>query len=306
MMRRMKSRFSRLLLLCLGVGIEVSALKLFPHLAFERRAVVRRVRDLEASKDMALSRASDEGVEKGHVQRLEARIQYLESRLATTKLLRFPSAAPDVLDDQEDGEWCDVLDEGQSSCEAESAESFGVALRSRSTWLVGLLVVQSLSSFILNDNEALIKNHPSIVFFLTMLVGAGGNAGNQAAVRIIRAIATDSLTPGTQWQFMRREFTMALAISAILTVFGFIRVIVFNTPLQETVAITVSLSIITFISIVTGAALPILFQKGGVDPAHASTSIQVLMDIGGVLIVCAVCSVLMDPVAPVILGAVGL
>ena len=43
--------------------------------------------------------------------------------------------------------------------------------------------MQSLSGFILAKNEALLENHPVIIFFLTMLVGAGGNAGNQASVR---------------------------------------------------------------------------------------------------------------------------
>jgi hypothetical protein len=38
---------------------------------------------------------------------------------------------------------------------------------------VGLLGFQSLSSFILAGNQRLIADHPVIVFFLTMLVGAG-------------------------------------------------------------------------------------------------------------------------------------
>ena len=53
----------------------------------------------------------------------------------------------------------------------------------RAGWLVGLLVLQSMSSFILARNEALLQEHTIIIRFLTMLVGAGGNAGNQASVR---------------------------------------------------------------------------------------------------------------------------
>ena len=61
--------------------------------------------------------------------------------------------------------------------------SFGEALRDRAYWLVGLLLMQSFSGIILSRNEALLADHPVIIFFLTMLVGAGGNAGNQASVR---------------------------------------------------------------------------------------------------------------------------
>jgi len=64
-----------------------------------------------------------------------------------------------------------------------NASSFFISLRDRSSWLVGLLVFQSCSSFILARNDALLQRHPVIVHFLTMLVGAGGNAGNQASVR---------------------------------------------------------------------------------------------------------------------------
>ena len=45
--------------------------------------------------------------------------------------------------------------------------------------LLALLLFQSGSSFILANFEELIATHSVIVAFLTMLVGAGGNAGNQ-------------------------------------------------------------------------------------------------------------------------------
>jgi hypothetical protein len=69
------------------------------------------------------------------------------------------------------------------ACPIEPDISFKDALKDRAYWLVGLLALQSMSGFILARNEMLVQTHPVIVYFLTMLVGAGGNAGNQAAVR---------------------------------------------------------------------------------------------------------------------------
>lgn len=60
---------------------------------------------------------------------------------------------------------------------------FGSMILDRAGWLVGLLVLQSMSSFIIQRNETMLQKHLVIVRFLTMLVGAGGNAGNQASVR---------------------------------------------------------------------------------------------------------------------------
>lgn len=63
----------------------------------------------------------------------------------------------------------------------------------RGRWLVGLLVLQSTSSFILESYEDLLRQHLVVTVFLTMLVGAGGNAGNQSAIKVIRGLVSDSL-----------------------------------------------------------------------------------------------------------------
>lgn len=74
---------------------------------------------------------------------------------------------------------------------------------------------------------------------------------------------------------------MAVALSAILSIAGFLRATLFHTPFPETMAVTFALSMIVFSSICLGAVLPLLLQKLGVDPAHSSTTIQVVMDILG-------------------------
>ena len=127
-----------------------------------------------------------------------------------------------------------------------------------------------------------------------MLVGAGGNAGNQASVRVIRGLALGTLNERTRNQFLIREFQMACSLSFILSVVGFIRAIVFHTPLPETITITVSLFVIVMSSVCLGAVLPLMLKKINIDPAHSSTSIQVLMDILGVVMSVVVSSVLLD------------
>mmetsp|Transcript_17223 Transcript_17223/g.26661 ORF Transcript_17223/g.26661 Transcript_17223/m.26661 type:complete len:191 (-) Transcript_17223:66-638(-) len=161
-------------------------------------------------------------------------------------------------------------------------EDFMRLLWDRSSWLVGLMILQSCSSFILKNNEAMLQKHAVIVQFLTMLVGAGGNAGNQASVRVIRGLAVGTLNTRTVKPFLHCELKMALCLSVILGFTGFIRALLFSTPMAETVAITTSLIFIVLISIILGVLLPLGMKKCHVDPAHSSTSIQVLMDILGV------------------------
>lgn len=191
-----------------------------------------------------------------------------------------------------ENEACDEYEE--DACPVEPDISFKEALQTRAKWLIGLLAMQSMSGFILARNEELLKAYPVIVYFLTMLVGAGGNAGNQASVRVIRGLALGTLNENTQKQFLSREFKMAGALSLLLSIAGFIRCAIFRTPFAETFAITCALALIVFSSILLGAILPLILKKLDVDPAHSSTSIQVVMDILGVVLTVLVSTAILD------------
>eukprot|EP01039_Chlorochromonas_danica_P010494 gene10494-11625_t len=190
----------------------------------------------------------------------------------------------------------DLLQEGQAPEEA----SFLRSLLDRSGWLIGLLFFQSLSSYILTQNEATLLRHPSIVYFLTMLVGAGGNVGNQAAVRGIRGLALGTLSKATMPRFLFKEVVMTCALSVVLTLCGFLRVFLFSRglALREGVAIALALFAIVLLAGILGSLLPIAFNSVGVDAAHASTTIQVAMDIVGVFVTCAVTAWLLDSALP--------
>lgn len=173
------------------------------------------------------------------------------------------------------------------NCPLEPKVSFLSSVIDRGGWLVGLLTVQSLSSFVLSWNEGLFRDHPNIIYFLTMLVGAGGNAGNQAAVRVIRGIALGSINDKNFTTFLYRECLMAVTLSVSLGAVGIVRTMITpNIAALETFAIGLSLMLIVFISILAGCLLPFILQALKFDPAHSSTSIQVIMDIAGVLITC--------------------
>ena len=93
---------------------------------------------------------------------------------------------------------------------------------------------------------------------------------------------------------------MALVLAAALSVVGYCRVIAFtaNTSSTEALAVAASLFLIVALSIVLGAALPIFLEKINAGASNAATTIQVVMDVSGVLITCAVCGYLLDGTSP--------
>jgi Mg/Co/Ni transporter MgtE len=84
--------------------------------------------------------------------------------------------------------------------------------------------------------------------------------------------------------FLTKELLMAFCLTLIVGLAGFVRVAAFESSLPEAFAITASLLVIVMTSIIFGATLPILMNMCRVDPAHSSTTIQVIMDILGVVV----------------------
>lgn len=169
----------------------------------------------------------------------------------------------------------------------------------RGKWLVGLLVLQSSSSFVLDSYQELIKEHLVVTLFLTMLVGAGGNAGNQSAIKVIRGMATGSIK--TSWSslktVLKQQVAVALILGTSLSAAGWIRVYITNGDARNSCAIALSLFLIVGTSVMVGTLLPFGLSKAGLDPANAGTSVQVVMDCLGVLITCVCCHYVLDVLA---------
>lgn len=91
---------------------------------------------------------------------------------------------------------------------------------------------------------------------------------------------------------VRREALAGLVLASGLCVVGFFRVYVHHDTVTAA-AISLSMFLIVLCATLAGTLLPLGLHAGGWDPAHAGPAIQVVMDISGVLITCAVCSVVL-------------
>ena len=163
---------------------------------------------------------------------------------------------------------------------------------SRGKWLLFLLVLQSCSSFVLSSNEALIQDNVIITLYLTMLVGAGGNAGNQSAIEVITGLATGAIEYNAE--SFGKTVSKQLRVGALLGFFlgagSFARVYVTNRDVIGSFAISTACFSIVVCSTIVGGALPYVLIFCGQEPANAGSSVQVCMDVLGVAITCLVCT----------------
>jgi Mg/Co/Ni transporter MgtE len=58
----------------------------------------------------------------------------------------------------------------------------------------------------------------------------------------------------------------------------------------SSISIACTMFVIVSLATTIGAALPLGMHRMGMDPAHGGPAIQVVMDIGGVLLTCIICS----------------
>ncbi|HBL98276.1 TPA: magnesium transporter [Candidatus Dependentiae bacterium] len=171
--------------------------------------------------------------------------------------------------------------------------SFWKLLGQRSSILIVLLFVQSLSTSLIAHYQAVLAS--LLILFIPMLTSAGGNVSSQTSAFAIKGLATGEIDDQNFKRFIRREFFMALMIGAILGAFAFVRVFLWHADLWSAVAVSCSLTAIVVVSVMLGSAIPLVLKKFNFDPAHsAGPLLATLMDIIGLSIFCVISSFILS------------
>jgi len=167
--------------------------------------------------------------------------------------------------------------------------------RARLPWLLGLLLLQSFSATILGAFEDILNKHLIIAFFIPMLVGSGGNAGNQPGVMVTRALATGTLRGEALIRLLRKELILSLLNASAIGLTGYLRVLVQEYPSTlEAFAIGMSLWIVVFVSIFLGIFFSLILDRIGIDPAAGSAPLlTTISDLVGISILCFVATLVL-------------
>lgn len=169
-----------------------------------------------------------------------------------------------------------------------------ILYRARVGWLVLLVFGSMFSGAGLAAFEGTIAAHMSLLFFLPLLIGSGGNAGAQSATLTVRALATGDVRPADYGRMMAREVAVSvglgLTMAAAIGVAGLLRA---DAAVLTVVAI--SMTLIVLIGSLLGLTLPFLLQRAGLDPATASGPLVTsLCDVTGVLIYFGIATLLLS------------
>jgi magnesium transporter len=171
---------------------------------------------------------------------------------------------------------------------------FTVARR-RVVWLLVLLIANAGTAAVIASQESVLKRVVMLTAFIPLLIGTGGNVGSQSSTVVIRGLSTQRIQALGTWPAIWREAVAGalLGVLMVLVVVPWARYV--SGSWLVAVAAGLSLVAITTLAATAGAALPLLFDRLGLDPALMSAPfIATATDVAGVFIYLRTATWLLD------------
>jgi magnesium transporter len=176
---------------------------------------------------------------------------------------------------------------------------FTVARR-RVVWLLVLLLANSGTAAVIASMDGVLKQVVVLAAFIPLLIGTGGNVGAQSSTVVIRGLSTQRIQSLGMWAAIWRE-AVAGALLGLLMILVVIPWAAYVSQWNWLVAWAAGISLvaITTLAATAGAALPLLFNRIGLDPALMSAPfIATATDVAGVFIYLRTASWLLGRFAP--------
>ncbi|MBR0449703.1 MAG: magnesium transporter [Clostridia bacterium] len=158
------------------------------------------------------------------------------------------------------------------------SESVFRSVGKRLPWLAILLVLGLIVSAVVGLFEGIVAELPLIVSFQSLILGMAGNVGTQSLAVTVRALNSEELGAKKAFGFIFKETRIGfvngllVGLCSIVIIGGYLCLRGTAPSLAFTTAgcVALALCFAMMISGFTGAGIPVIFSKMGVDPAIAS------------------------------------
>lgn len=158
-------------------------------------------------------------------------------------------------------------------------------VKSRIPWLFLLMCSYVITGGIIARFEVVLSKVISLVAYMPMLMGTGGNSGSQSATLVIRGMSVDEIDLDDFLKVLLKELGVSIIIGLALSSLNFIRIFYIEKQ-GVMVALTVcaAMLVIVVAAKLIGSMLPMLAKRIGIDPALMATpTISSLTDMVSVI-----------------------
>ncbi|TWU51297.1 magnesium transporter [Rubripirellula reticaptiva] len=155
----------------------------------------------------------------------------------------------------------------------------------RGLWLTILFFAALLTAFALRHYEADLEKYAWLVWFIPLIISAGGNSGSQSATLVITAMTSGEVRFRDWPVVLRREIIVSLGLGSFLAMIGFSVALFIAPSIRDACVIPSTLLLVIVCGCLCGATLPIAFKRLGLDPAMMSNPfVAGIVDIMGIVI----------------------
>jgi magnesium transporter len=179
----------------------------------------------------------------------------------------------DIIDVMEEENTEDILKISGVSEDEELSGNWKDAVKSRLPWLIINLGTAFLAASVIRQFTYVEEELPIIVAYVTIIGGMGGNAATQALAVTVRRISLTDLSDKQAYNTVFKEFLVGMINGAtnglIVLLFAFF----YDKNPMLGVVLFLAMTGNLIVAGLTGAGIPLILKRVGIDPAVASSII---------------------------------
>ena len=140
----------------------------------------------------------------------------------------------------------------------------------RFPWLLINLGTAILASVVIAQFEEAIERVVALAVLMPIVASMGGNGGTQTVTVVVRALATREITTANAFRVLGKELVVGGLNGLLFLITGVVVAVVwFGDPMLG-ILFGIALLITLIFASLAGVAIPVVFDRMGVDPAVAS------------------------------------
>lgn len=145
-------------------------------------------------------------------------------------------------------------------------------IKNRIPWLCLLTVSLMITGAIIAQFEDLMSKVISLVAYMPLLMGTGGNTGTQSATLIIRGMSLGEIELKDVGKVIWKELRISVVIGIILSLINLAKIMLIDRePFLIAITVSISVLIVVMFAKLIGGLLPMAAKKLKIDPALMAT-----------------------------------
>lgn len=200
-----------------------------------------------------------------------------------------------LLESIQDDAYSDLQTMVGASKDERALSPFFFSVRKRLPWLEINLLTAFLAAFVVGMFEGIIAKFTALAVLLPVVAGQSGNAGAQALAVTMRGLTLREITSKKWLTIALKELRVGLISGIAIAITCALAVYFWSSNIGLCLVIFSSMIVAMTIACVSGAMVPIVLKKFGLDPAQSSSIVlTTVTDVAGFFTFLGVATLLSD------------